>query len=395
MPGLGPLVGRPVGDVVAPEAIVPPVTSYSGEPISVAARVLLPEPLGPMMAWTSPAPTVRSRPFRIGRAQAGRRTAASMHRRRPQSLDRGTAHDPVYGGRAFPTPVVEIHAVPMSDPHHSPIWAGVLQRWDGSPVGATVGVSRRSSFQVRKRSWRSPRRPGAVGPRRRGTGGRCGRADGRRPGPPSSGRRRRRPARPATAARGRCGACIGGRSAAGRSSPRASSRAVPRPTPSPGCCGRGSAWPAGRRCAPGCVSSGRSSDAASHVRRRRVTSRGRPTPARCGRSAPMVVSTPWPGSTTVVSGNVNSRVSIDWMIVAKSPPSKLVLPGPPGNSVSPVNSSGVPAHVEARSTRACGPGCGWRRGGARRPRSPRRRRGRRRSRRPAAWARRAAVTATS
>ena len=29
------------------------------------------------------------------------------------------------------------------------------------------------------------------------------------------------------------------------------------------------------------------------------------------------------------------------MIVSKSPPSNDVLPGPPGNSVSPVNSSGV------------------------------------------------------
>ena len=30
------------------------------------------------------------------------------------------------------------------------------------------------------------------------------------------------------------------------------------------------------------------------------------------------------------------------MIVGKSPSSNFVLPGPPGNSVSPVNSSGVP-----------------------------------------------------
>ena len=31
------------------------------------------------------------------------------------------------------------------------------------------------------------------------------------------------------------------------------------------------------------------------------------------------------------------------MIVGKSPPSKLVLPGPPGNSVSPLNRIGVPS----------------------------------------------------
>ena len=35
--------------------IVPAVIWYSGEPISVLPSVLLPDPLGPMMAWTSPA----------------------------------------------------------------------------------------------------------------------------------------------------------------------------------------------------------------------------------------------------------------------------------------------------------------------------------------------------
>ena len=45
--------------------IVPAVTSYSGEPIRVVPSVLLPDPFGPMMAWISPALTVRSRPRRI------------------------------------------------------------------------------------------------------------------------------------------------------------------------------------------------------------------------------------------------------------------------------------------------------------------------------------------
>ena len=31
------------------------------------------------------------------------------------------------------------------------------------------------------------------------------------------------------------------------------------------------------------------------------------------------------------------------MIVGKSPPSKVVLPGPPGNNVSPLNSTGDPS----------------------------------------------------
>jgi hypothetical protein len=45
--------------------MVPPVTVYSGEPSSVLASVDLPEPLGPMMACTSPGPTVSVTPLRI------------------------------------------------------------------------------------------------------------------------------------------------------------------------------------------------------------------------------------------------------------------------------------------------------------------------------------------
>ena len=45
------------------------------------------------------------------------------------------------------------------------------------------------------------------------------------------------------------------------------------------------------------------------------------------------------------------------MIVAKSPPSKFVLPGPPGKSVSPVKSSGVFFEREADAARACGRAC--------------------------------------
>ena len=45
--------------------IDPPVTSYSGEPRSAEASVDLPEPLGPMRAWTSPSATVRSMPLRM------------------------------------------------------------------------------------------------------------------------------------------------------------------------------------------------------------------------------------------------------------------------------------------------------------------------------------------
>ena len=75
-----------------------------------------------------------------------------------------------------------------------------------------------------------------------------------------------------------------------------------------------------------------------------VTSRGRPTPARCGRSVPIVVSRPWPGSTSRSAGRVKSRRSIDSMICSKSPPGQLACcPAPPGNRVSPLNRIGWPS----------------------------------------------------
>src|SRR5215831_7809455 len=46
----------------------PSVTSYPGRPASTWARVDLPEPFGPMTAWTSPGATVRSTPLRISLA---------------------------------------------------------------------------------------------------------------------------------------------------------------------------------------------------------------------------------------------------------------------------------------------------------------------------------------
>src|SRR5580658_143295 len=45
----------------------PAVTLYRSRPASTWASVLLPEPLGPMMACTSPALTVKSMPFKISR----------------------------------------------------------------------------------------------------------------------------------------------------------------------------------------------------------------------------------------------------------------------------------------------------------------------------------------
>src|SRR3954452_1670130 len=48
--------------------IVPSVISYSGWPMIVEASVDLPEPLGPMRAWSSPLETDRSTPLRISRS---------------------------------------------------------------------------------------------------------------------------------------------------------------------------------------------------------------------------------------------------------------------------------------------------------------------------------------
>src|SRR5688572_29617665 len=67
--------------------IVPAVTAYSGEPISAEASVLLPEPFGPITAWISPAPTVKSRPRMMsgsgpsGPGSAGRTLNPSTRKR--------------------------------------------------------------------------------------------------------------------------------------------------------------------------------------------------------------------------------------------------------------------------------------------------------------------------
>ena len=73
---------------------------------------------------------------------------------------------------------------------------------------------------------------------------------------------------------------------------------------------------------------------------------------RWGRSAPIVVRSPWPGSTMVSAGSLNRRSSIERMIVGKSPPAKPVAPGPPGKSVSPLKRIGWP--LEAVADRARG-----------------------------------------
>src|ERR1700752_5142570 len=58
----------------------PPRTSYAGWPARTWASVLLPDPFGPMMAWTSPSRIVRSTPLRISfPATATRRPLTSSN----------------------------------------------------------------------------------------------------------------------------------------------------------------------------------------------------------------------------------------------------------------------------------------------------------------------------
>ena len=164
----------------------------------------------------------------------------------------------------------------------------------GLPSRSGTGSGRRRSDRCRRR-------------RRRGTGGTCGASSRSSDRTASSGRRRRWPARPATAATARCGACRwppGGR----RSSPRRAARRAPRSTPSAGMlrsrvgvAGRSAVW-------TGVSSSGRSS-----YRQRRRSEPHQPRSIhswRWGRSAPIVVSSPWPGS-TIVSGSSGEQAVLD------------------------------------------------------------------------------------
>src|SRR5438132_5497246 len=57
--------------------------------------------------------------------------------------------------------------------------------------------------------------------------------------------------------------------------------------------------------------------------------------SRCGRSRPIVVGLPWPGSTWVSSGSTKSMVRMLSMMVGKLAYGFAVFPGPPGKSVSP------------------------------------------------------------
>ena len=78
----------------------PPVTMYSGLANSVLARVDLPEPLGPISAWTSPSPTVRSMPDRMGMPSSA---VATCKFSTSKSGASGWLTRPVYAGAgAFP-----------------------------------------------------------------------------------------------------------------------------------------------------------------------------------------------------------------------------------------------------------------------------------------------------
>ena len=207
------------------------MTSYSGLPSRVVARVDLPDPLGPIRACTSPAPIVRSTPRRIS-ADAG---APIDQRGSVQVLDLEERRG--HGGqsrRPRPISTTAVVVIPAeaqrltrrAGPASTPGTAGAMRRSGPVPSPEPSGNSRKLYW--RSRSSASIGQVAGVGPSRRA-------------GPPQQpptdpalvvdrpGRRCRRPG--------------------------AAARRAPRSTPRPGCCGRGSGSAAGRRCAP---ASGRS-----------------------------------------------------------------------------------------------------------------------------------------
>src|SRR6185312_511779 len=70
---------------------------------------------------------------------------------------------------------------------------------------------------------------------------------------------------------------------------------------------------------------------------------------RCGRSVPSVVSLPCPGYTQVASGSWPNRRSVTSVSSEVKSSGEFVLPTPPGNSESPVNTCGESASRPAES----------------------------------------------
>ncbi len=293
--------------------------------------MLLPEPLGPMMACTSPAPTVRSRPRRIGSGSHRETELAST----TGATQRSSTRNSSLARRS-------LRAAAGNYPYRR------SANWQAAPSGVTQVFLPGAEAVVG-----GPARPGAVGSPVGEQAQRVRRGQCRRPGRPSTGRRRPaagpgppqqprpdaplvlgdRPAGQVVAQAAAVGRCLDPRRRRDVAVADRRRRQVDR-------CGRACRRPAARRTS-------RRRRSADEGRQRlcritSVTNRGSIHSSRCGRSAPIVVSTPWPGRTTVASGNVNSRSSIERMIVGKSASWNLCCPGPPGNSVSPVNSSGVP-----------------------------------------------------
>ncbi len=177
----------------------PPVTTYSGLPISVDASVDFPDPLGPIRACTSPAPTVRVTPRRMSPVS------------RPTEGSAGAAWRSSISKRgADPMAPVYLHYPGVGNVRASEMRQVGCRRQlsrGRAPAGlpSTIGTS-----CAMHHSGPCPRRS------RRGT-------DGSRTGGPGRSSRRRGSARPhrspdrlATATRCRCDACRSPRRARGR-----------------------------------------------------------------------------------------------------------------------------------------------------------------------------------
>ncbi len=267
------------------------MTSYSGLPSRALARVDLPEPLGPIRAWTSPAADREVDAPQDLRCLGGRRTCRSSisnsgacGRRSPGQCISTTADSGNSGGRSERRSAV-VPEVFLPGPE-------ALVGRAARPVAPAraVGVEAEGEGPLE-----------VVG----GDGQVAGVGAAGGAGPPEQ---------PAADA-----ALVERLRAGPRSSPRSQqARRAPRPRPWPGCCGRGWAWAGGRRCGR---ASGRS-DA-----RRRWS----PAPVdpllEVGLLAPIVVSSPWPGRTSVSAGRVKRRRSIDSMIGRSRRPGSRCCPG--------------------------------------------------------------------
>ena len=115
---------------------LPAVTSYSGDPRRVLPSVLLPDPLGPMIAWTSPAFTVRSSPRRISSA-VGAPGSVAGRAWRPSTWNNG-----VFVTGVFVDDMPSSLRCERRDYHYADRRNGASEKWRGE-MRIRIGRGRR------------------------------------------------------------------------------------------------------------------------------------------------------------------------------------------------------------------------------------------------------------